>query len=197
MEMAILLEAISALSQVVLFSFLYLIILAGIASRFHPAPFLSAESGGLAPDECQEASRIDFLTVADAICIDSPAAVFRYVAPRIVDGFVEYLILLLLNRSNVLVGEIVCTDQSRSCVRLPQVERIVSLCRENAAAQVIIAHNHPQGTIYPSLEDVHYTNGLMVSLEEKGIMLTDHLIVTPAGYHSLKNYCRNEVFATG
>lgn len=189
------LEAISALSQVVLFGLLYLLILAAMASRFHDTPSLSAESGVPAQGECQEALRMDFLSVSDTIHLDSPAAVFRYVSPRIANGLVEYLILLLLNSSNVLVGEIVCTDQASACVRLSQVERIVLYCRENQAANVILAHNHPQGTIYPSLEDVHYTNGLMVRLEEKGIALTDHLIVTPSGYHSIKEYCRNPAFA--
>ncbi|MDR3589346.1 MAG: JAB domain-containing protein [Negativicutes bacterium] len=188
------LEAITAFCQVVLFALLYLVILAGIASRFHQAPALSAESAAASPVGGQEALKIDFLTVAAPIAIDSPSAVFRYVSPRIAGSLVEYLVLLLLNRNNALVGEIVCTDQTSAGVRLPQVEQIVRHCRENNAAQVIVAHNHPLGTMYPSLEDVHYTNGLTARLAEKGITLADHLIVTPAGYHSLKEYCQNPTF---
>ncbi len=189
------LEAVSALSQVVLFSILYLVILAGIASRFHLFSGSPADSAASCGADRQEALQLDFLTVSDHIRLDSPAAVFRYVSPRIADGLVEHLVLLLLNRGNLLVGEIVCTDQASACVRLPQVEQIVSHCRDSHAAQVILAHNHPFGTMYPSLEDVHYTNGLTVRLREQGITLTDHLIVTQAGYHSIKEYCRNPAFA--
>lgn len=54
------------------------------------------------------------------------------------------------------------------------------------AASVIVAHNHPSGTLEPSPEDVALTKRLQKAGELLGIKVLDHLIVTSAGFLSLK-----------
>ncbi|MDR3562838.1 MAG: JAB domain-containing protein [Negativicutes bacterium] len=186
------LEAISALSQVILFSLIYLTALAAIASRCHHPSTVPSWSAVM--NDYPEAANIDYQAATEAIRIDSPAAAFRHVAPRIAGSPVEHLILLLLNRENYLVGEIMCTDAADGYVRLPQVERIVTHCQENSIDRVIVTHNHPRGTTYPSLEDVHYTHGLTARLELRGVSLTDHLIITAAGYHSIVRPRQNSAY---
>lgn len=189
------LEAVSALSQVVLFSILYMIALAGIASRFQePSPW--AENLAAAPGDCHEAVRMDFFATANPILIDTPAAVFRHVASRL-KGPAEYLILLLLDSSNGLRGEIVCTDQATGYVRVPPLEQVVKYCGQSRASRVIVAHNHPLGTMYPSLEDVHYTASLSARLADQGITLADHLIITASGYHSIRDYGKSHWLIPG
>ena len=54
------------------------------------------------------------------------------------------------------------------------------------AAAVIIAHNHPSGTLEPSPEDLALTKRLQKGGEILGIRVLDHVIVSPTGFISLK-----------
>lgn len=62
--------------------------------------------------------------------------------------------------------------------------------RHNAAA-VIVAHNHPSGTLSPSEADRQLTQRLSKALELLDIRLLDHLIVTDRDWLSLQ---RNDPF---
>jgi DNA repair protein RadC len=54
------------------------------------------------------------------------------------------------------------------------------------AAAVILAHNHPSGTLRASEEDLALTERLVKAGEILGLRVLDHLIVTRDGYLSLK-----------
>ena len=54
------------------------------------------------------------------------------------------------------------------------------------AASLIVAHNHPSGTLEPSPEDLAITKRLQKAGEVLGIKVLDHLIVTATGLMSLK-----------
>ncbi len=54
------------------------------------------------------------------------------------------------------------------------------------AAGVILAHNHPSGTLEASAEDVALTRRLVQAGEILGIRVLDHLIVSRQGYASMK-----------
>jgi DNA repair protein RadC len=54
------------------------------------------------------------------------------------------------------------------------------------AASIIVAHNHPSGTLEPSPEDLAITKRLQKAGEILGMKVLDHLIVTTTGLISLK-----------
>ena len=54
------------------------------------------------------------------------------------------------------------------------------------AASVICVHNHPSGSLEPSPQDIAITNQLREAGATLGIPLLDHIIITRAGYTSLK-----------
>ena len=54
------------------------------------------------------------------------------------------------------------------------------------AASIIVAHNHPSGTLEPSPEDLAITKRLQKAGEVLGIKVLDHLIITTTGLISLK-----------
>jgi len=54
------------------------------------------------------------------------------------------------------------------------------------AAAIIVAHNHPSGTLEPSPEDLALTSRLQKAGELLGIRVLDHVIVSSGGYVSLK-----------
>ncbi|MFC2077954.1 JAB domain-containing protein [Candidatus Bipolaricaulota bacterium] len=54
------------------------------------------------------------------------------------------------------------------------------------AAAIIVAHNHPSGTLDPSGEDIALTKRLVKAGEILGIPVLDHIILTATSHRSLK-----------
>ena len=62
-----------------------------------------------------------------------------------------------------------------------------------SAAKIILAHNHPSGSLAPSYSDIKLTELLTKCGEMFGIHVTDHLIIGADGYFSIKGNKRKEV----
>ena len=57
----------------------------------------------------------------------------------------------------------------------------------NGAVSILIAHNHPSGTLEPSESDLAATRRLVESGKLIGIPVLDHLIIGPTGFFSLRD----------
>ena len=57
---------------------------------------------------------------------------------------------------------------------------------EEAAASIILVHNHPSGDPAPSPEDVHATKQLIEAGKYVQIPVTDHVIIGDGSYISMK-----------
>lgn len=55
------------------------------------------------------------------------------------------------------------------------------------AAGIIIAHNHPSGTLEPSHADIQVTTRLKEVAKLIGIELLDHVIISKNGYYSFSD----------
>lgn len=69
-----------------------------------------------------------------------------------------------------------------------EIKKLAKYAINNNSDNIIIAHNHPNGDITPSDEDIRSTNSLQKSLESLGINLLDHIIVAGFQAISLKEY---------
>lgn len=56
------------------------------------------------------------------------------------------------------------------------------------ASAIILAHNHPSGSVEPSTADVLMTNNVLKAAELIDITLLDHLVVANTGFHSLRDH---------
>ena len=56
-----------------------------------------------------------------------------------------------------------------------------------AAAHIILAHNHPSGDPEPSREDIRVTEQLQEAGRILGIAILDHVVVTAAGFKSMRS----------
>jgi DNA repair protein RadC len=56
------------------------------------------------------------------------------------------------------------------------------------AIKIIIAHNHTNGILLPTEDDLKITYSLYSNADLMGIQLVDHLIVTKVGYYSFKDH---------
>jgi DNA repair protein RadC len=97
--------------------------------------------------------------------------------------FVEQFKILLLNRGNRVLGIYdVATGGITGTVA--DVRVIFAAALKANACAIIIAHNHPSGSLKPSRADEALTEKMRQAGLILDIRLLDHLIVTNEGYFS-------------
>jgi DNA repair protein RadC len=70
-------------------------------------------------------------------------------------------------------------------VNLPY-RKVVEAALLSNATTVILAHNHTNGSVLPSREDIEYTRGLKYTLSLVDVFLSDHFILCERSYLSMK-----------
>lgn len=95
----------------------------------------------------------------------------------------EHFIAVLLNGANeVIKAHVVTLGLANRTVVHPR-ETFREAVRENAVS-IIIAHNHPSGSLEPSSEDSLMTERLIDAGQVLGIPVLDSLIIGRSGYYS-------------
>jgi len=96
----------------------------------------------------------------------------------------EHFVCLSLNGANEVIESRLVTVGLLDANQVHPREVFADPLADRAAA-VIVAHNHPSGTLEPSSEDLALSRRLVKAGELLGIRLLDHLIVTKDGFLSL------------
>lgn len=97
----------------------------------------------------------------------------------------EYFVCLSLNGANEVIESRVVTVGLLNSNQVHPREVFADPIADRAAS-VILAHNHPSGTLEASAEDLALTQRLVKAGKLLGINVLDHIIVTKRGYLSLK-----------
>jgi DNA repair protein RadC len=97
----------------------------------------------------------------------------------------EHLVGLYLDAQNGLIHRETISVGSLNTTRSHPRE-ILHPAIVHLALGFILVHNHPSGSLDPSDEDVAFTRAVHRAGETVGIELYDHLIVTRAGFTSLR-----------
>lgn len=106
-----------------------------------------------------------------------------YLIPRLADEEQEIFYCLFLNRNNVIVAEKEIFRGGVSATIIdPKV--IFKHAVNHLASSIIIAHNHPSGSLTPSRADIDITMKIKESGKLLDIVLLDHLIVSSKGFYS-------------
>jgi DNA repair protein RadC len=97
---------------------------------------------------------------------------------------IESVKLLLLNKSNKVLGIATISKGGVSSSALdPKI--VFQYAIKANASNIILAHNHPSGTLTPSTSDKRITNKIKNGGGFLDIDLLDHLIISPGGeYYS-------------
>lgn len=117
--------------------------------------------------------------------ITTMAIAAETIIPFIHDKDKEYLIALYLVHPYKLIGvEVLAIGSSDTATTSMREMLRGALCA--SASAVIIAHNHPHGSVKPSRADVETTKKFQIAAEQQGIQLVGSLIVNTEGeFHDI------------
>lgn len=104
----------------------------------------------------------------------------------------EVLMLLMLNHSGELIRSCVVGIGGKGFVNI-DIRKIIEPAYACSASSVIIAHNHPDGKLIPSREDISATAHVYSSLKSLHLDLSEHYIVNSKDVLGILNYvCQNK-----
>ncbi|CAH8291970.1 DNA repair protein RadC [Mariniflexile fucanivorans] len=115
--------------------------------------------------------------------ITSSKSVFELMQPIIGELQHEEFWIVYLNNSNKVIQK---NQLSKGGITgtLVDVRLVLKNALEVGATGLILAHNHPSGTLIPSEADKQITNKLKIAAESLDIKVLDHLIITENAYFS-------------
>jgi len=116
--------------------------------------------------------------------VSSPREVYARVK-RLATAKSERLIVLYLDEQNHVIDRKVVSVGGLNTTRTHprEIMRPAIAC---GALGFILAHNHPSGSLEASQDDVDFTRAIRRAAEIVGIGLYDHVIVSSAGFVSMK-----------
>ena len=123
--------------------------------------------------------------MGDVVRISSPEAAFQYLYPVLRDEKIEHFVVLLLDTKNQLIKRIMVSKGSLNA-NIVHPREVFKPAIIEAAAAILVAHNHPSGDPAPSQNDIDITRKLIDAGKVVGIELYDHIIIGDGRYLSLK-----------
>src|SRR5690606_3634690 len=99
-------------------------------------------------------------------------------------GLHESFKVLLLNNSNRVKGSYNLSMGSLTGTMV-DLRILFAVILKSLSTGIILAHNHPSGTLKPSAPDLQITEKIAKAANMFDIKLLDHIIITPDGsYYS-------------
>lgn len=108
---------------------------------------------------------------------------YQYLAPDLLDLQHEEFWMLLLSKSNKVIEKTQVSIGGTDAT-IADGKIIFRKAIEKQAVSIILAHNHPSGTLRPSQADVDLTRKLVNGAKLLDLKIVDHLIVADGGYYS-------------
>ena len=111
---------------------------------------------------------------------------YKYLLPTYKEGTIcykEYFKVLFLNQASQILGYTLISEGgiTETCA---DVRVILQAALLTNSVAIILAHNHPSGNLKPSRQDMEITKQVRDAAKLMRITVTDHLILTDAGYYS-------------
>ena len=114
---------------------------------------------------------------------------YRYLLPTYKEGTIcykEYFKVLFLNQANQILGYTLISEGgiTETCA---DVRVILQAALLTNSVAIILAHNHPSGSMKPSRQDMEITKQVKDAAQFMRIKVLDHLILTDEGYYSFSD----------
>lgn len=111
---------------------------------------------------------------------------YNIFAPMLMDIPHEEMWMLLLNRSNKVIGKVLIS-KGGIVGTVVDIRLIIKEAINALATGIILCHNHPSGNLYPSKDDDNITSLIKKATSIMDIKLMDHLILSDNGYYSYQD----------
>ncbi len=121
----------------------------------------------------------------DRTVVDDPAVAAAALSQDLMWQTQERFAVLLLDVKHRLLGTQVITIGTAT-ETLAHPRDIFREVLRQGATRIIVAHNHPSGSVEPSNEDINLTRQLLAGSSFLGIPLLDHLILGNGDFLSLR-----------
>ena len=94
----------------------------------------------------------------------------------------ETFVVMYLNHQNCIKG---IHKHSMGGINstVVDIRLVLSVALKSASSGLILAHNHPSGSLKPSKNDLDLTEKLSAACKIMDIRLHDHLILSPDGHY--------------
>lgn len=118
-----------------------------------------------------------------AVPMTQPRYAADFIRRVLPDNSREHFIALYLDgSSNVVAYSVIASGSANSCPVHPR--EIFQRAILAGAVSLLIAHNHPSGSLEPSAEDRSVTRRIKEAGQLLGIRVLDHLILGEGEFHS-------------
>jgi DNA repair protein RadC len=101
----------------------------------------------------------------------------------------EEFVVIFLNNANNSIGWMRLSVGGMTGT-LVDIRLLFVTALKCGAVSIIIAHNHPSGSLKPSKSDLSLTNKIKEGGEFLDIKLLDHFIITKESYYSFSDECK-------
>lgn len=115
--------------------------------------------------------------------LDSAAAIYEYMLPKMQDLPEEEAWVVLLNQNFKLIKSVMLSHGgiTETAVDIRLAVKHALLCN---ATVIALCHNHPSGSPHPSADDDRLTQRMKKACELMRLHFLDHIIVTDGRYYS-------------
>lgn len=115
--------------------------------------------------------------------IKSSKDIYQMLLADLSDLISEEFWVIYLNNSNKVIGKEKLSAGGITGT-VVDVRLLFKSAIDRLATSIILAHNHPSGTLRPSQADIKLTNKVKEAGKILDVQLLDHLIVADTGYYS-------------
>ena len=125
------------------------------------------------------------LNNSQEISIQSPEDVFRLMSNYLNSKKEHFVAFYLNTRLSLIKQELISIGILNASMVHPR--EVFEPAIRYLASSIIVAHNHPSGSLEPSNADIEVSLKLRESGKILGIELVDHIIVSKNGWYSFKD----------
>ncbi|MPS71754.1 MAG: JAB domain-containing protein [Chryseobacterium sp.] len=111
--------------------------------------------------------------------------VFEVLQPHLSDLSTEEFWAIFLNHQNKILYK-TCLFRGGIAGSIADVRVIFKTALEHFSTRIIVAHNHPAGSLRPSQEDINITKKINEAGQLLEIELLDHIIIAQNKFYSFK-----------
>lgn len=119
------------------------------------------------------------------VALTSHGLAMEYVKTLLFGAPEEQVYMLCLDSKMRLIKEVLLSDGVVNKAEI-STRKLVKCALLYNSANVILGHNHPSGELSPSVADISFTKSAYMLLDQIGIRLLDHIIVSDDNCFSFK-----------